>query len=144
MHRTLYVALAGVLCSLPVLAQTRAPGVIKDGCEDSRDLRLTNGHIVTMDKKNPVVTEVSIRSGRFESTGKSTQKPGPCTQVINLRGRTAVPGLIDNHNHIVLLGLRPGHDTRLETAASIADVQAAIRTRSKGVPAGAFITAMGG
>ena len=52
-------------------------------------------------------------------------------QVINLGGRTAIPGLVDNHNHFILLGLRPGHDTRLETAASIADVQAAIRARSK-------------
>jgi predicted amidohydrolase YtcJ len=65
-------------------------------------------------------------------------------RVINLRGRTAVPGLIDNHNHIILLGLRPGHDTRLETAASIADVQAAIRARARTVPPGQFITAMGG
>src|SRR6185369_1659296 len=41
-------------------------------------------------------------------------------------------------------GLRPGHDTRLETAASIADVQAIVRARAKTVPAGDFITAMGG
>jgi predicted amidohydrolase YtcJ len=107
-------------------------------------VRLTNGHIVTMDKSNPMVNEVFIRNGRFESVGKGTAKPGPCTQVINLRGRTAVPGLIDNHNHIVLLGLRPGYDTRLETAASIADMQQLIQTRAKSVPAGGFITAMGG
>ena len=55
-----------------------------------------------------------------------------------------MPGLIDNHNHIVLLGIRPGYDTRLETAASIQDVQAAIAARAKSVPAGKFITAMGG
>ena len=65
-------------------------------------------------------------------------------QVINLGGRTAIPGLVDNHNHFILLGLRPGHDTRLETAASIADVQAAIRARTKTVQAGQWITAMGG
>ena len=44
----------------------------------------------------------------------------------------------------MLLGLRPGYDTRLETAASIPDVQALIRARAKTVPAGGFITAMGG
>ena len=65
-------------------------------------------------------------------------------QVINLGGRTAIPGLVDNHNHFLLLGLRPGHDTRLETAASIADVQAAIRARIKTVKSGDWITAMGG
>jgi predicted amidohydrolase YtcJ len=65
-------------------------------------------------------------------------------RVINLGGRTAVPGLVDNHNHFVLLGLRPGRDTRLESATSIADVQAVIRARTRTVRPGEFITAMGG
>src|SRR5262249_62108717 len=47
-------------------------------------------------------------------------------------------------NHIVLLRLRPGRDTRLETATSIADVQTIIKARAKTVPAGEFMTAMGG
>jgi len=61
-----------------------------------------------------------------------------------VHGRTVVPGLIDNHNHIVLLSERPGHDTRLESATSIADVQAALRARSRSVSGGSWITAMGG
>lgn len=112
-----------------------------DNCSGSRDLRLINGKIVTMDGRNSVLTSVAIQNGRFESPGG---KLSPCTKTINLRGRTAVPGLIDNHNHIVLLGSRPGYDTRLETAASIKDVQAAIAARAKSVPQGKFITAMGG
>ncbi len=115
-------------------------------CADSRDLRLVNGKIVTMaapnvDGRNSVLSSVTIQNGRFDFSGA---KPGPCTKTINLRGRTAVPGLIDNHNHIVLLGMRPGYDTRLETAASIKDVQTAVAARAKSVPAGKFITAMGG
>jgi predicted amidohydrolase YtcJ len=110
-------------------------------CADSRDLRLVNGKIVTMDARNSVVSSVTIQNGRFDSSGG---KLNPCTKTINLRGRTAVPGLIDNHNHIVLLGIRPGYDTRLEMAASIKDVQAAIAARAKSVPGGKFITAMGG
>ena len=112
-----------------------------DNCAGSRDLRLVNGQIVTMDARNSVVSSVTIQNGRFDFSGA---KPSPCTKTINLRGRTAVPGLIDNHNHIVLLGIRPGYDTRLETAASIQDIQAAIAARAKSVPAGKFITAMGG
>ena len=112
-----------------------------DNCADSRDLRLINGKIVTMDPRNSVLRTVTIQNGRFDFSGA---KPSPCTKTIDLHGRTAVPGLIDNHNHIVLLGLRPGYDTRLEAAASIADVQAAITARAKSVPPGKFITAMGG
>ena len=110
-------------------------------CDDSRDVRLVNGKIVTMDPKNSILSSVIIQDGRFDFSGG---KLSPCTKTINLRGRTAVPGLIDNHNHIVLLGIRPGYDTRLETAASIKDVQDAIAARAKSVPAGKFITAMGG
>jgi hypothetical protein len=116
----------------------------QDRCAGSRDLRLVNGKIVTMDGRNSIVSEVTIQDGAFVAVGKSNGRLSPCTKTIDLKGRTAVPGLIDNHNHIVLLGIRPGHDTRLETAASIADVQAALKARAKSVPAGEFITAMGG
>jgi predicted amidohydrolase YtcJ len=124
-----------ILIALPLAA------LAADNCADSRDLRLVNGKIVTMDARNSVLSSVTIQNGRFDFSGA---KPSPCTKTINLHGRTAVPGLVDNHNHIVLLGLRPGYDTRLETAASIKDVQAAITTRAKSVPAGKFVTAMGG
>ncbi|MGP0073641.1 MAG: amidohydrolase [Bryobacteraceae bacterium] len=123
------------LIALPLAA------LAADNCSDSRDLRLVNGKIVTMDARNSVLSSVTIQNGRFDFSGG---KPSACTKTINLHGRTAVPGLVDNHNHIVLLGLRPGYDTRLETAASIKDVQAAIAARAKSVPAGKFITAMGG
>jgi predicted amidohydrolase YtcJ len=113
-------------------------------CGGSRDLHLVNGKIATMDGKNTIVSEVTIQNGVFTAVGKSSGRLSPCTRTIDLKGRTVVPGLVDNHNHILLLGLRPGYDTRLETAASIADVQAIIKARSKTVPAGAFITAMGG
>ena len=115
-----------------------------DPCAGSRNLRLVNGRIATMDKNNSIVSSVTIQNGVFDATAKTIAKPAPCMKIIDLHGRTAVPGLVDNHNHIVLLGLRPGHDTRLETAASMADVQALISARAKNVPAGEFITAMGG
>jgi len=100
---------------------------------------------MTLDPQSTVVSEVIIQEGRFTAVGRNGDtRTGPCTRTINLRGKTVTPGLIDNHNHIVLLGIRPGHDTRLEAAASIKDVQAAIAARAKSVPPGEFITAMGG
>jgi predicted amidohydrolase YtcJ len=111
-----------------------------DPCADSRNLKLVNGNIVTMDKKNSIVSSVTIQNGVFADAGKAA----PCTKTIDLHGRTVVPGLVDNHNHIVALGLRPGHDTRIETASSIADVKELITARAKSVPKGEFLTAMGG
>src|SRR5689334_13622530 len=112
----------------------------QDACAGSRDLHLTNGRIHTLDAKNTMLTEIAIQDGKFTSSSRLS----PCTREINLRGRTVVPGLIDNHNHIVLLGIRPGYHTPLESASSIADVQATIKARAKSVPAGQFITSMGG
>jgi hypothetical protein len=123
------------------LATTLLPAADTGACAGSRDVRLVNGKIVTLDGRNSILHSVTIQRGRFDF---SAGKLSPCTKTIDLHGRTAVPGLIDNHNHIVLLGLRPGYDTRLETAVSIKDVQAAIAARAKSVPPGKFITAMGG
>jgi predicted amidohydrolase YtcJ len=132
-----FIALSAVLLAGQAFAQ-------QNTCAGSRDLRLTNGKIVTLDKQNTVVSEVIIQDGKFTAVGKNGDtRTSPCTRTINLRGRTAVPGLIDNHNHIVLLGMRPGYDIRLETAASIADIQAMLKAKAKIVPAGAFITTLG-
>ncbi len=122
-----------------------APAFAQDSCAGSHDLRLTNGRIHTMNGADTVVSEVVIQDGKFAAVGPTRDlKLSPCTKTINLGGRTVVPGLIDNHNHIVLLGLRPGHDLRLETAANIAEVQAAVKARAAEVPKGEFVTAMGG
>jgi predicted amidohydrolase YtcJ len=111
---------------------------------DGHDLVLVNGKIHTMDAKNTVAKSVSIKNGRFVAVGSGAPAPGPGTRVINLKGRTVVPGIIDNHNHIVLMGNRPGHHTPLENAYSIGDVQAVYAARAAGLPAGAWITTLGG
>ena len=111
---------------------------------DVEELVFVNGRIHTMDARNTVATTVSIRNGRFSRVGGSAPRASAAVRVIDLKGRTAVPGIIDNHNHIVLMGNRPGYHTPLENAASIADVQMALTARAKAIPAGAWITTIGG
>jgi predicted amidohydrolase YtcJ len=76
--------------------------------------------------------------------GGAVPRPAAGRRIIDLRGRTAVPGIIDNHNHIVAMGNRPGYHTPLENATSIADVQAIIAARAAAAPKGAWITTIGG
>ncbi|MES2625200.1 MAG: amidohydrolase family protein [Pseudomonadota bacterium] len=97
-----------------------------------------------MDDNDTVVSTVRILDARIVNVGDETPGTTQCTRTIDLKGRTVVPGLIDNHNHIVLLGLRPGHDTRLESAASIEDVLGLLQQRVAQIPAGEWITAIGG
>src|SRR5229473_3278639 len=112
---------------------------------DAPDTVLINGRIHTMDDENTIVSSVSITDGRFAEVGNAPMPHhGPNTKVIDLRGRAAVPGIIDNHNHIVLMGNRPGYHTPLETASSIADVQETVAARAKAVPRGAWVTTIGG
>ena len=117
-----------------------------NGNSDSGDDGLTfvNGRIHTMDDQNPVVKAVAIRNGRFVSVGINASNPGPGENVIDLHGRTVVPGLIESHTHFVSLANRPGyHVAQWELASNLAEVLALLAARRPAVPAGQFITAMG-
>lgn len=133
------IVLAGVLTIMPVTASAQA-----DACAGSRDIRLTNGKIITMEPQNPTATEVTIQEGRFAYVGKTSAKLNPCTKVIDVKGRTVVPGLIDGHNHFIPLSLAAGHDVRLETAWTIPEILARINARTKTTPPGKFITSTAG
>jgi predicted amidohydrolase YtcJ len=108
-------------------------------------IRLVNGKIHTMDRQDRVVSSVLIEDGEFVDVGHpgATGKPG-CTEVVNLQGRTVVPGLIDNHNHIILLGLRPGRDVRLDKARSIAKAQELLAAKAGTVQPGEWVVTLGG
>jgi len=114
-------------------------------CAGNKALRLVNGRIHTMDAKDRIVSSVLIRNGRFAAVGHGAHDgDDDCVREIDLRGRTAVPGIIDSHNHIILLGLRPGRDTRLEFANSIPEALATFTARAKEAKPGEWITAVGG
>ena len=111
----------------------------------AQDLNLVNGRIHTLDARNSVVSAVAIRNGRIASVGNyGTARARPNTRVIDLRGRTVVPGLIEGHIHSVSLANRPGYHTILENTTSIREIQEALAARRKSVPEGQWITSMGG
>lgn len=147
-RRDLFVAGAGasigVALGAPIVGEAQAPAAITPPGTAPEELVLMNGRIHTMDANNAVVNTVTIRNGRFTAVGGAVPRPAAARRIVDLRGRTAVPGIIDNHNHIVLMGNRPGYHAPLEHAASIRDVQETLAARAKNLPAGAWVTTIGG
>ena len=75
--------------------------------EQPADLVLMNGRIVTMDSANPVVEAVAARGQELVAVGSNADVDrliGPETEVIDLAGALAVPGLIEGHGHFLSLG----------------------------------------
>jgi predicted amidohydrolase YtcJ len=107
------------------------------------DLLLVNARIHTMDPGNRVVSQALIQNGRFTAAGDNIPAPPGNVRRIDLKGRTVIPGLIDAHNHIVLVGNRPGWHTPLEHVFTIPDAVAALNARAAEVPQGEFITTIG-
>jgi predicted amidohydrolase YtcJ len=136
------VGAAVVSAAAPGRAQTQAPAAAAAAIP--QDLILVNGRIHTMDARNTVARTMAIRNGRIASVGDATPARRAGDRVIDLRGRTVVPGLIEPHVHIVSLANRPGYHTILENTRSIREVQEALAARRKDVPAGQWITSMGG
>ena len=61
-----------------------------------------NGKVVTVDKTFTVTEAFAVKDGRFLAVGRNAEMralAGSKTQLVDLRGRTVTPGLLDNHNH---------------------------------------------
>jgi predicted amidohydrolase YtcJ len=139
-------AAAGIGMPIPIVASGQAPGAGRQAASVQADttLVLTNGRIHTMDARNTIARTVSMRNGRFVAVGDAAPARGPNTRVIDLKGRTVVPGIIEGHDHVVSLANRPGYHTILENTTSIREIQEVLAARRKDVPQGAWITSMGG
>lgn len=107
------------------------------------DTILHNGHIVTVDSSFSVVQAVAIRGDRFTATGSDAEVlacAGPDTRIIDLGGKTAIPGLFDSHLHLCYTALEAPRVPLID-CRSIADVQAAIAARVAATPKGEWIIA---
>jgi predicted amidohydrolase YtcJ len=74
---------------------------------ESADLVLINGKIITMDKSNPTAQAIAIRQGRIEALGSDKEIKSyiaDSTQIIDLKGKVAIPGIIESHGHFTSLG----------------------------------------
>jgi len=112
------------------------------------DLILTNGRVRTMDPKLPFAEALAVRFGRIQWVGLSqqaTQLSQSAKEVVDLGGRTVLPGFIDSHNHFCMTAfLRSQVDCRPAAGCLTSrDVVDALRQRAENTPPGRWILGWG-
>lgn len=115
---TLAMAFAAGLLSTPALS-AGAPSRI-----------LVNGNVLTMDPENRVVQALAIDGEKIVAAGSDDEirrLAGPDTSVVDLKGRTVIPGLNDTHLHAIRAGQTFRFETYWYDATTLADAMALMK-----------------
>ncbi|HVY99281.1 MAG TPA: amidohydrolase [Dongiaceae bacterium] len=111
------------------------------------DLILANGKFTTLNRAMPQASAVAIADGRFLAVGGEREieaLAGPKTRRIDVKGRRALPGLIDNHLHIIRGGLNFNMELRWDGVRSLADAMAMLKAQVKITPPPQWVRVVGG
>ena len=140
-QQTLTVTLAGVLVAaataIPLLRAQAVPA----------DLILSNGKIITVDERFTIAQAVAITGERIVAVGTNQEVArlaGPETRRIDLRGRAALPGLIDSHMHLLRAGITWQQEVRWDGLDSRAQALDLLRTRARAARPGEWVYNLGG
>jgi predicted amidohydrolase YtcJ len=111
------------------------------------DLILHGGQFTTLDRSNPTASAVAIKDGKFIAVGHDHEilpLAGPETRSIDLIGRRVLPGLIDNHLHIIRGGLNFNMELRWDGVGSLADAMAMLKRQVAATPPPQWVRVVGG
>ena len=134
MRRSFLVAL---FLAAPLAAQTAVAR--------PADLVVTNGRIYTVDDARPIVAAMAVRDGTVLFTGSVREAlalRGAATRVVDLGGRTVIPGMVDAHAHLLGLG-QSLRNVNLVGARSYDEVIARVVQFARGQPDGTWILGRG-
>jgi predicted amidohydrolase YtcJ len=105
------------------------------------------GVFTTLDRSNPTASAVAIKDGVFTAVGHNhdvMKLAGPSTKVVDLKGRRVLPGLIDNHLHIIRGGLNFNMELRWDGVWSLADAMAMLKKQVAITPPPQWVRVVGG
>lgn len=102
LHRCFGTVVSAPACIVPALAVGLLTSL--SIAQENPDTVFLNGKILTVDEDFSVVQALAVTGNRVSAVGASGEievLAGAATRVIDLEGRTVIPGLIDNHNHLI-------------------------------------------
>src|SRR5262249_14194991 len=108
------------------------------------DWVFVDGRVLTLDRARPRATALAVQGGRIAAVGTRGDVRGwrsRQTRVVDLRGATVVPGLVDAHAHLDRDGLKGPSPSRAG-CRSIADVQPIVRRLAAGRKPGEWVVTM--
>jgi predicted amidohydrolase YtcJ len=111
------------------------------------DLILHRGLFTTLDRSNPTASAIAIKDGVFTAVGHDRDivpLAGPSTEIIDLRGRRVLPGLIDNHLHIIRGGLNFNMELRWDGVRSLSDAMNMLKRQVAITPPPQWVRVVGG
>jgi predicted amidohydrolase YtcJ len=111
------------------------------------DTILHSGLFTTLDRSNPNPSAVAITDGVFTAVGHREDimsLAGASTRIIDLKGRRVLPGLIDNHLHIIRGGLNFNMELRWDGIRSLADAMAMLKRQVAVTPPPQWVRVVGG
>ncbi|SIO64074.1 hypothetical protein SAMN05443247_10151 [Bradyrhizobium erythrophlei] len=111
------------------------------------DVILHRGVFTTLDRSNPTASAVAIKDGRFTHVGREEEimaLAGPQTRLIDLKGRRVLPGLIDNHLHIIRGGLNFNMELRWDGVRSLSDAMSMLKRQVAITPPPQWVRVVGG
>ncbi len=111
------------------------------------DMVLVNGKVLTVDQSFSVVQAVAVREGRIVATGSSVEigrLAGSGTKVVDLKGRTVIPGLIDNHSHAIRAAEHWVREARIDGVTSRKLALEIIAAKARELKPGEWVLVLGG
>src|SRR5580658_10139231 len=114
---------------------------------EAPDLILHHGLVTTLDRSNPTASAVAIKKGLFTAVGRDNDVmplADHSTRIVDLKGRRVLPGLIDNHLHIIRGGLNFNMELRWDGVGSLADAMAMLKRQVEVTPPPQWVRVVGG
>ena len=111
------------------------------------DMILTNAKFTTLDRANPAPEAVAITDGRFSHVGDAAEIMAAAsdgTTIIDCGGRRVIPGLQDNHIHVIRGGLNYNMELRWDGVPSLADAMRMLKDQVDRTPAPQWVRVVGG